>query len=269
MQITLRPAKYLLIGVLATFAAMVSAEPSIDDVYKAATNGNLSQAESMMGEVLRAHPESAKAHYIHAEILAKANRIDEARAELSKADQLQPGLGFVKPAAVNRLKHQLYPSGVAAPAETGGSSLLMWGGVIALGLILVVAFRAFARRPANNYAATPYNQPNYGTNPPMPGYGPSMPPQGGGMGSGIMGGLATGVAVGAGVVAGEALMHNILDGDHPNHNDEHYRQTNQPAPDNDDLGGQDFGISDNSSWDDGGGSSWSDNSSGGDSGDWS
>jgi hypothetical protein len=76
------------------------------------------------------------------------------------------------------------------------------------------------------------------------------------MGSGIAGGLASGLAVGAGVVAGEELARHFLDRDGnpvpaPSGNE-------YPSNPNADLGGNDFGLNDGNSWDDGG--------SGGDSG---
>ena len=80
----------------------------------------------------------------------------------------------------------------------------------------------------------------------------------GGLGSGILGGLATGAAVGAGVVAGEALMHRVFDG----HRAEAAMPDNQTGLLDEsrpqyDMGGDDFGVSDASSWDDsGGGSDW-------------
>jgi hypothetical protein len=76
-----------------------------------------------------------------------------------------------------------------------------------------------------------------------------------------MGGVATGLAVGAGVVAAEAIGNRLM-GEHgrdvrnDNYNDNNF----QPAQTNQDMGGQDFGISD-TSWDDGG-------SGGGGGGDW-
>jgi len=87
--------------------------------------------------------------------------------------------------------------------------------------------------------------------------GPMSPS--GGMGSGILGGLATGAAVGAGVVAGEALMHRLLDGGQ--HADMPLTSpVNDPAQSSYDMGGADFGITDDASWDDasaGGGDDWS------------
>jgi hypothetical protein len=91
------------------------------------------------------------------------------------------------------------------------------------------------------------------------GMGP-IPTAGGGIGSGILGGLATGAAVGAGVVAGEAFMNHVFDGNHSAENPVRPENDLTPSPSQYDMGGDDFGVSDTSSWDDSG-------SSGG--GDWS
>jgi hypothetical protein len=80
----------------------------------------------------------------------------------------------------------------------------------------------------------------------------------GGMGSGIMGNLATGAALGAGLAAGEALVHHFIDGDKNNvipeapHGDSSPWNRAVDTGDTDDMGGSDFGIEDNSSWDDDG-----------------
>ena len=90
---------------------------------------------------------------------------------------------------------------------------------------------------------------------PGAGYGapPAYPAPGGGLGSGILGGLATGAAVGAGMVAGEALASEFIGGrGHPHEAQRLVDDGVAPLP-ADDLGGQDFGVSDSGSWDDGGG----------------
>jgi hypothetical protein len=105
------------------------------------------------------------------------------------------------------------------------------------------------------YSAAGTVQP-YGT-----GAAPPMGPTSGGIGSGIMGGLATGVAVGAGVVAGEALAHRLTDG-HRSEANVAPPVKDEPNSSRDDMGGNDFGIADNSGWDDnsggggGGGDDW-------------
>jgi hypothetical protein len=123
--------------------------------------------------------------------------------------------------------------------------------------------------PASNgpgYVPSAPAQP-YGAGPPAPGqpYGAGpFAPASRGIGSGILGGLATGAAVGAGIVAGEALAHRLTEG--------HAGSAAASStladglglsiPDNVDMGGTDFGISDSASWDDnsggdaGGGSDW-------------
>lgn len=69
-----------------------------------------------------------------------------------------------------------------------------------------------------------------------------------------MGGVATGLAVGAGVMAAQAIGRNLM-GDHDTGS--HAADTNannfEPTSTNNDMGGQNFGVSD-TSWDDAGAS---------------
>jgi len=241
--------------------SVAHAEPSLHQVYEAAQAGNLRGAESMMTEVLQNHPNSAKAHYVEAEILAKEGRGGEASTQLATAEKLDPALSFAKPQAVQALRSEL--SGGHATAAPAGNGF-PWGWLFVGGAL--IAFIVLASRWMQARAATPVQVVTAGNAPygggygypggvTTGGYGP-VAPGGGGMGSGILGGLATGAAVGAGVVAGEALMHRLIDGG------EHHRQ----VVDNDSflagpdvngsdpgyqLGGEDFGVNDTSSWDDG------------------
>lgn len=275
-----QPTRILMLSLLLPLASAALAEPSLQEVYQTARAGNLAQAETMMTEVVQAHPDSAKAHFVFAEILAKDNRLSDAQHELARAEQLKPGLPDEKPAAVAALKRKLQVHN--SPSGSGGSPVLMWAGLAAIIIFGVMIFRTLFRRPQPQaYAAAGFPPAGYGNNPmsgPMPGgYGPNGPyqggPQGGGLGSSIIGGLATGAAVGAGIVAGEALMRNVLD-DHPansGHSTTPNQTQSQPQTDDGyDMGGNNFGVNDSSSWNDGG-SSWSDNSSfdSDDSGDWS
>jgi hypothetical protein len=77
-----------------------------------------------------------------------------------------------------------------------------------------------------------------------------------------MGGVATGLAVGAGVVAAEAIGRNLM-GNHDSGSKAVDSGSNnyEPISSNNDMGGQNFGVSD-TSWDDagasdsGGGGDW-------------
>ena len=228
--------------------AALAADPSLHQVYQAAESGQLAQAEQMMKQVLQSHPNSAKAHYVEADILAKEGRVADARAELAKAEQLEPGLPFAKPAAVSELQARLAGTVHQAPA-----SHMPWGMLLGIAAVLGALFMFYKAR-SSNQASNVYMP----MNPATPGggtyYGPAPTPMQptGGMGSGILGGLATGAAVGAGMVAGEALMHRVLGGSGE------ASQLNRPPANDFDMGGADFGINETSSWDDGSSSSGSD-----------
>ena len=251
-------------------ASYAADDPTMQQVYDMAKAGHLDEAQTMMQKVLQDHPDSAKAHFVEAELLAKQGRYDSAQAELNNADRLAPGLPFAKAESVENLRRilgsakqhsQVQGAGYSASgygaARAPASSGPPWG-LIIIGAALI-GFIIFAVKFMANRNQPTYMQ-NGGT-----GYGSGMPgqPYGGGMpgpmmgggtgsgiGSGIVGGLVTGAALGAGMVAGEELMHHFTDGD---------RNNNQPSrddyvqPQQDDMGGNDFGVSDSSSWDSGGG----------------
>lgn len=257
--------------------AVAEEGPTMHQVYLAAEAGKFSEAQAMMDKVLHDHPNSAKAHFVEAELLAKQGLFSKAAVELSTAERLKPGLPFANPEAVKNLKSRISsaPTGVAQPNAGAGQSLpfsinewMPWI-LLALGIGLVVLLLGYMSRrnsnviPANSYRGNALNpnMPAVGGN----GAGPVMggQPAAGGMGSGLMGSLATGAALGAGVVAGEALMHHFIDGDKdkvipepPRHHDASpwSEPSHSAISDNNDMGGTDFGIADASSWEDDGGS---------------
>ncbi|HEX3949569.1 MAG TPA: tetratricopeptide repeat protein [Steroidobacteraceae bacterium] len=249
-------------GLGATFALLSpsfaqAADPTMNQVYETAAAGHLDQAQQMITQVLAHHPNSAKAHYVQAELYAKAGKASLARLELGSAERLNPGLTEFNPRSVQELKAQL---GSNPAARSLGPHIVSvprtaphfpWGALL-IGLIVVAALMALFRR------RTPYTQypaagPGVGGTPTGygPGYGPA--PMGGGLGSGIAGGLASGLAVGAGVVAGEELAHHFLDGGRREGGVIPSADAAEPGYDNSDMGGNDFGANDPGSWDDGGG----------------
>ncbi len=267
----------LLASVALAVPTLAADEPTLHQVYEAANAGRLNDAQSMMDKVLQSHPNSAKAHFVEAEIMARQGRNDSAASELGTAERLAPGLPFAKPDSVEKLRQRITPGHAVAhayaqpaTAQTASGGGIPWA-MLLMGIGLVAALIFFVRSlnrrstyiPAGGGAA--YG-PGYGAAQPMQPYGPAgmaptMGPAAGGIGSGILGGLATGAAVGAGMVAGEALMHHFTDG---NRSDSGLGAFPAPTNDNiappDDLGGSDFGIADSGSWDDasggGGGDDW-------------
>jgi hypothetical protein len=271
---TLITSALLFLALCLTAPAFAEEEATMHQVYLAAESGKFNEAQSMMDKVLQDHPNSAKAHFVEAELLAKQGLLSNAGVELATAERLQPGLPFVKPETLQKLKariasasngvlqpnvaHQNMPSAVKDWIPT---VLLISSIGLIVGLIVYMSRRNAKTLPANSYGG---NAP--GANMPSAGAGGAAPvmgqPASGGTGSGIMGSLATGAALGAGVVAGEALMHHFIDGDKNNVIPEPPHPDNSPLStphtsrnnisENDDMGGTDFGVADASSWDDDG-----------------
>jgi hypothetical protein len=238
--------------------ALAQAEPTMNQIYQAAQSGKLDQAQTMVQQVLILHPNSAKAHYVQAELFARQGLRQKGLEALATADKLAPGLPFAKPEAVNALRTQLSVASGAAPTTkqafgmdtpaTATSSispallLILGAGVVGLVVWLI------RRKPAApvNYsapvsmAAAPSAGSGIGSglNGPQtfgsgvapayaqpaygqPGYGQpgyGQQPAGTGMGGRVMGGLATGLAVGAGVMAAQAIGKNLMGNDERNSN---------------------------------------------------
>ena len=79
----------------------------MNQIYEAATSGHLDQAQQMITQVLRITRTSSKAHYVQAEMYAKAGKTALARSELGAAEQLNPGLTSFSPRSVQELKSEL------------------------------------------------------------------------------------------------------------------------------------------------------------------
>jgi hypothetical protein len=275
-----------------------SAEPTLAQIYQAANAGQLDRADSMIAQVLQKHPNSAKAHYVKAELSARERKYELAKQELATAEKIAPGLPFVKAESAQALRNQLANASANAAAQSPAPSRRMgapadagrsynaaparpersfpWGTLIVVAGIVLVGI-AVLRRRTSRMAADGYGGA-YGNSPAAPygqtGYGPvhppgAVPPQQPGMGSSIARGLGTGLAVGAGVLAAEEIGRRMF-GHEANAAPVPHDAGNTPSLEqidegmrhnlNTDMGGDDFGIADGG-WDDGGGG-------GGGGGDW-
>ena len=267
---TIRKVINLFVGVFATAVLLTSnaafAEATLPEVYQAVQSGQIAKADAMMKEVLQNHPNSAKAHYVAAELYLKEGRVEVARNHFIKAQNLAPGLPFAQPESVQKLQVQL-AGGAGVPVATQTSIFsnpLFWGliAILVVGIIIVMRRRKAEaiqvyNAPSAGYPGTPGGPAGYPGGPGYPGA-----PAAGGMGSGLMGSLATGAALGAGMYAGQALASNLMGG----HDNGHSNAGSNPNFNQ--VGGPtsldpNFGVNDASSWDDGGASSW-DDSGGGD-----
>ncbi|MEJ6021082.1 tetratricopeptide repeat protein [Ramlibacter sp. PS4R-6] len=278
---------------LLAFGAAAQGEPTVAQIYQAANSGNLERANAMIEEVLKAHPNSARAHYVKAELAARGREFDVAKRELATAEKMAPGLPFAKAESVQALRNQLSNANapatsttqprakqMGAPADTGSlrpqepaargfpwGTLLLVGAVVAIGAMLLRRRQRAMEAASANGGYAPGAQPAYypangsGAQPYPPGYGP--PQQQPSMGSSIGRGVATGLAIGAGAVAAQEIGRRMFE--HGNANAAPLSGDNGPHPTldqiddgmrrnlNTDMGGDDFGIAGDGGWDDGGG----------------
>ena len=264
--------------ILLLSATALFAEANVHQIYQTMASGHMDEAHKMIEEVLQKHPESAKAHFVDAEILVRQGNKKAAHDELAIAEQLSPKLPFAKPEAVVALKKMIESSSVTNSSQlqtsqhtqenksngTPWMTFLLAGGAV---FFIVLIWKSFANRRSNGYSNTPaYNgtpqQGGYANNPNNQGYQGNPGYQGNqggsGLGSNIMSGLATGAAAGVGMVAAEELMHHFTDHNDSSSNNSFTSNDNNVSSSND-MGDTDFGISDGSSWDDS--SSGSDDSS--------
>ncbi|MGV0961362.1 MAG: tetratricopeptide repeat protein [Limnohabitans sp.] len=224
--------KSLLLLTALAASALAFALPSPKDIEAAVSQGQLTQAESMLREVIGAKPQSAKAHYELGQVLLREHRNKEAHTELLAAKAIDPGLKFATspqqfetilaqanalPAHSNSASQAITPASTHSGAPTGGGFSLsdVWIGIAALG---VIALLIRSRRPAPAPYAAPAPDMNAGPGTAFgrnPAYAPSYPAAGYPQAAPSNGSTMTGAVVGglAGVAAGYALS-KALEGDH-------------------------------------------------------
>lgn len=227
--------------------ALAQSEPTVKQIYEAAQAGKVDQAQVMVQQVLIAHPDSARAHFVQAELFARRGLRSQARESLLQAEKLSPGLPFARPQAVQELRDQLAskanPASSLQSATVGkaatparpessfplGLGLALGGGAIALAIFAISRRASRNRAEPAPYAVGPDNagssaqtfgsavsgqpgnvQQAYGQSYGAPYGQPPVAPGGSGIGRQVMGGLATGAAVGAGMLAAQALGRNMM-----------------------------------------------------------
>ncbi len=211
--------RFLALLLLSVTATSAFALPTLEDVEHAVHRNDYVSAESMTREVVTAQPNSAKPHYILAEILAHEGKLNEARTQAAQAKQLDPAIRFTTPEKFARFETELNggkpvlrnasaPPRKAESSGEGGSSFL-WIVRIVGGLLAFFAFRRRSAPPSygayNNPNAPMPGQPGY-PNYPQPGY----PPPGSGTGHTVAAGLG---GLAAGMLA-EHLIEGAMDRRH-------------------------------------------------------
>lgn len=218
--------KLILFLALLVLSSAASAADSPKDVQALISRGDYAGAEAMLRDAVTEHPQSAKAHYVLAEVLAHEGNIGEAKTEASKAATLDPGTHFTDPAKFKDFQRKLDAAlapvsnsrSPAAPVRysdaqqpTGGqgSGSSRLTGILVIGAVIALIAYLLMRRKRNAFG-----QPSgYATPPPMDG----VPPYGGYPGNGPYApppqphsGVGTAVAAGLGGVAAGMLLDEAL-----------------------------------------------------------
>lgn len=95
-----------LLAFVSTFAF---AEASFDQVQGLIAQQNYSAAEAGLAQIIKNHPNSAKAYYSMAQAQAGLGNLDKARYALDKATGLDPTLSFASSSAVQSLREAITP----------------------------------------------------------------------------------------------------------------------------------------------------------------
>lgn len=248
----------LLLLPLLLFAGLArAAVPTVDAVQAEVRAGRYAQAETMMREVVAARPDSAKAHYVLAEILTHNGQRDEALKEAREARRIDPAIRFTDAAKFESFEKLLAQPRAArsggayagpdtgtiatpaapttpmqtAPAQRGDAApsggLPSWLWLAGAAVLAVVVWRMLAARRAAQPMASASMAAPMGM-PSAAGYGPAgggVAPGYGGYGQPMQPGMAPGrgpgmMGVGLGVAGGVAagmLAERMLHG-HDNSN---------------------------------------------------
>jgi hypothetical protein len=88
-------------------SAAAFAVPTAGQIEQSMTQGNWSQAESQLTEVIQAHPNNAKAHYLYAQVLDREGRPADALAQIQQAKTLDPAIKFTDPSRFNAMEARI------------------------------------------------------------------------------------------------------------------------------------------------------------------
>ncbi len=222
--------KKFLVGLsMVLLSSVAFAVPTEQQVQDAVRSGNYTQAQSLMAEVVADKPNSAKAHYIYAEVLAHNGAFNKASDEAAKASELDPKITFTDPDKFRAFQQEVQrattqaarPMRSAAPMTSSaptygtpstGGGIPGWIWLVGLVILAIVLWRGLTRSRAAGGTMGPTGGTGYGAPGMNQGYGPGYGPYGPGGAPGVAprsGALGTGLAV-AGGVAGGMLLDEVL-----------------------------------------------------------
>ncbi len=87
----------LAVASLAFTGGVAFAVPGVQQIESAMSRGDWQRADAGLTEVLQAHPDNARAHYLYAQVLNREGRYSEALTQVEQAKSLDPQIRFTQP----------------------------------------------------------------------------------------------------------------------------------------------------------------------------
>ncbi|MEM5401721.1 tetratricopeptide repeat protein [Paraburkholderia unamae] len=151
---------------LAFTGGVAFAVPSVQQIESAMSQGDWQRADSGLTEVLQAHPDNARAHYLYAQVLDREGRYSDALTQVEQAKSLDPQIRFTQPQRFAQVEAKIRSDAsragsvntnstgnpftqqqLAAPApQKRGPGMGMWIGIAILLVGIVLVLRWTLRR---------------------------------------------------------------------------------------------------------------------------
>ncbi|MEX3606582.1 MAG: tetratricopeptide repeat protein [Burkholderia sp.] len=162
------------IALLVASASLFAAAPSLSQVIQSINQHDWQRADSQLTQVIAAHPDNARAHYLYSQVLDREGRPVDGLAEIERARSLDPTLHFTNPNAFAQTEAKLradanrtaggalMPSATAPSAVQAGSiapaakpahhdpGMIAWLGLIAVIMVVVLVLRRTLNRSRAN-----------------------------------------------------------------------------------------------------------------------
>ncbi|MFM0337262.1 tetratricopeptide repeat protein [Paraburkholderia fungorum] len=96
--------------------------PTVQQIESAMSQGNWQQADAGLSEVLQAHPNNARAHYLYAQVLDREGRYADALAQVQQAKALDPQIRFTDPTRFAQTEARIRKDAERAGAAGGNTT---------------------------------------------------------------------------------------------------------------------------------------------------
>ncbi|MEK6424198.1 MAG: tetratricopeptide repeat protein [Burkholderia gladioli] len=116
------------IALLVASASVFAAVPSLSQVTQSIEQRDWQRADSQLSQVIAAHPDNPRAHYLYGQVLDREGRSADALAEIERAKSLDPTLHFTNAQAFAQTESRVRADAQRASGErrsaTSGGALV-------------------------------------------------------------------------------------------------------------------------------------------------